>query len=793
MQSRKIALFKGLRDPQIQGYATCATDIKKHIEACENKKLVQYHREGKSWPKAKMGGIILNRHIEGAEELRKDSNFYPTAVGDLFMFDKDGLEKATPFNGILSPEELCKKLVETLDEQVPGFADCCVFEKSCSGSLHGAVPCFSGNPKQDLLFYEKVLGVEVDKSVLNPSRCYIVTHNILHGSYECLFKEVPQKVIEGLRSLSLALSQGEGTLGSADVSSVVQEEVKVVSSDLYAELLADVIRQNGVPQKGERNSTMWRIAVDLIAIGCNQLDDLLELFRAYSFFGLSEQETRSCISSALKKEAPERSLGMREAVSAVLEKRPHTTVQLSAETSEVIPVNETEACHIVSPSESETESAATPAGWTPWGVLPAMPAKLPSFVRHLVSPIRAQHTWAHALTLSESALATYLKNVTFTELTGLSKPLYNGWFAVSLAPSSSGKSVATMCIKAITKKLDEEDRDVRAKLQEWVDEDRTRKSSDGVRKPKNTSRLCGSDTTSSGLFQRFKELDPGTALYISTPELMTLKNVASGDYVKFFLMAHDAEEYSVERSTSTGESGRATLSLNVSAMAPIGIGQEFFAGHTEDGLVSRFIFSTIEENKNWDDLEPLYDTTKLKNYADGFEKYIQRLEAAEGKHFAKREIEDFCKGLQEEIFQMAAEYNSESLRILSRRAIIHLQKMCYLYMILEGRWTADLQEFMRYRWRLMLGSMYRVLGKKIESEISKSTSLLNACKSQSGPVSILASMPEHFSLHEFMARRKSLNFADQTESAAKAQLRTLKHRGLVQQDGTGYINLKKKS
>jgi hypothetical protein len=43
-----------------------------------------------------------------------------------------------------------------------------------------------------------------------------------------------------------------------------------------------------------------------------------------------------------------------------------------------------------------------------------------------------------------------------------------------------------------------------------------------------------------------------------------------------------------------------------------------------------------------------------------------------------------------------------------------------------------------------------------------------------------------------MARRKSLNFADQTEGAAKAQLRTLKHRRLIEQDDTGYINLKKK-
>jgi hypothetical protein len=648
------------------------------------------------------------------------------------------------------------------------------------------------------------MGVECDKSVLNCSRAYLATFHILQGSYECLFREVPSSVIEGL----CKLSQGERALEPQVVvvqpESLVQEAVKIpcapVSSvvkkescdlDVYREIINELLGGQ-MPERGTRNQTLYRHTVELMSLGLSDYEQLCEVFESFDFYTLPAAEAKSCIRSALKKEAAERSNECREAVSAVLEKRPHTTIQLSAETSVVVPVSETEACHIVSPSESETETVATPAGWTPWGVLPAMPAKLPSFVRHLVSPIRAQHTWAHALTLSESALATYLKNVTFTELTGLSKPLYNGWFTVSLAPSSSGKSVASMCIKAITQKLDEEDRRVREMMEDWLAEERTRKSSDGVRKPLNNSRLCGSDTTSSGLFQRFKELDPGTALYISTPELMSLKNVASGDYVKFFLMAHDAEEYSVERSTSTGESGRATLSLNVSAMAPIGIGQEFFAGHTEDGLVSRFIFSTIEENKNWDDLEPLYDTTKLKNYADGFEKYIQRLEAAEGKHFAKREIEDFCKSLQAEIFQMAAEYNSESLRILSRRAIIHLQKMCYLYMILESRWMSELQDFMLWRWRYMLGAMYRVMGKNIESEISKSTSLLNACKSQSGPVSILASMPEHFSLHEFMARRKSLNFADQTEGAAKAQLRTLKHRRLIEQDDTGYINLKKK-
>ena len=563
--------------------------------------------------------------------------------------------------------------------------------------------------------------------------------------------------------------------------------------EVYSEIVSELLGCGQLPAVGTRSNTLYRHVIEISSLGLTDFEQLAELFgKGFNWYGLPASEGKSVVKSALRKKAPERSIVCREAVSKAIQKMPHISVQLSNEVSVVIPVCETEACQNVTPSESETKTVATPSEWTPWGAEPKMPEKLPTFIRHLVAPIRARHCWPHVITLAEPALATYLKSVTFSDMSGLSKPLYNGWFAVSCAPSSSGKSTATTAIKAITRKLDDEDREIRARLQDWLSLERTRKSTDGVVKPLNNSRLSGSDTTSSGLFQRFKELDPGTALYISTPELMSLKNVASGDYVKFFLMAHDAEEYSVERSTSTGESGRATLSLNFSAMAPISIGQEFFGGHTEDGLVGRSVFATIVEDPNWDDMERLYDAGKLKSYSDAFEKYIQRLEAAEGKHFDKGEIVEFCEGLQRQAFQIAADYSSASFRTLTRRAIIHLQKMCYLYLILEGKWTDNLRAFLEWRWQYMCWSMYRVLGSQIEREMTKSAALLSSCKAQSGPVSILSSMPERFTLADLMARRKSLSFADQTESAAKAQLRTLKHRGLVQQDGTDYINLKKK-
>ena len=773
---RQFAIVKGVHDPEIKDFCTTGEQIGEY--AAKNASLLERYRRGDSAAKLKMYGLIVGEYIDGKPKRRVDSSF---RQGAYVMVDVDA---PLPMPQSVAAEYIVKTL---------GVRDWCYLEASASGGVHGLLPNVCGDAKKSLQLYQQLLPeLKLDPCVANSSRICILTSIKLAGSLDNLFKEIPQELVDELKAKAGPLSAKTQAQEVVEQSEVKESPSVATDLEVYREILNELMGGQ-LPAVGTRSNTLYRHVIEISSLGLTDFEQLAELFgKGFEWYGLPESEGKSVVRSALRKKAPERSTECRNAVSAVLEKRPHITVQLSAETSVVVPVSETEACHIVTPSECETKTVATPSEWTPWSAEPKMPEKLPTFIRHLVAPIRARHCWPHVITLAEPALATYLKSVTFSDMSGLSKPLYNGWFAVSCAPSSSGKSTATTAIKAITRKLDEEDREIRAKLQEWLSEERTKKSTDGVRKPLNTSRLSGSDTTSSGLFQRFKELDPGTALYISTPELMSLKNVASGDYVKFFLMAHDAEEYSVERSTSTGESGRATLSLNFSAMAPISIGQEFFGGHTEDGLVGRSVFATIVEDPNWDDMERLYDAGKLKSYSDAFEKYIQRLEAAEGKHFDKGEIVEFCEGLQRQAFQIAADYSSASFRTLTRRAIIHLQKMCYLYLILEGKWTDNLRAFLEWRWQYMCWSMYRVLGSQIEREMTKSAALLSSCKAQSGPVSILSSMPERFTLADLMARRKSLSFADQTESAAKAQLRTLKHRGLVQQDGTDYINLKNK-
>ena len=632
---RQFAIVKGVHDPEIKDFCTTGEQIGEY--AAKNASLLERYRRGDSAAKLKMYGLIVGEHIDGKPKRRVDSSF---RQGAFVMIDIDA--------PLPMPQSVAAEYIVT----TLGVRDYCYLEASASGGVHGLLPNVCGDAKKSLQLYQQLLPeLKCDPCVTNASRIVLLVGIKLAGSLDNLFKEIPQQLIEELKAKA-------GPLGAEPQVEVEVENASSGDTELYREILSELL-EGKMPEQGTRNQSLYRHTVELMSLGLTDYEQLCEVFESFDWYGLSPKEGKACVKSALKKEGAERSSSCREAVSKAIQKMPHTTVQLSNEVSVVIPVCETEAYQNVSPSESETETTATSrAEWTPWSAEPKMPEKLPTFIRHLVAPIRARHCWPHVITLAEPALATYLKSVTFSDMSGLSKPLYNGWFAVSCAPSSSGKSTATTAIKAITRKLDEKDREIRAKLQDWLCEDRTHKSTDGVRKPLNNSRLSGSDTTSSGLFQRFKELDPGTALYISTPELMSLKNVASGDYVKFFLMAHDAEEYSVERSTSTGESGRATLSLNFSAMAPISIGQEFFGGHTEDGLVGRSVFATIVEDPNWDDMERLYDAGKLKSYSDALEKYIQRLEAAEGKHFDKVEIVEFCEGLQRQAFQIAADYSS---------------------------------------------------------------------------------------------------------------------------------------
>ncbi|MBR5148174.1 MAG: hypothetical protein IKV15_03130 [Bacteroidaceae bacterium] len=809
MKERKVALFKGLRDPQIQGYATCAADIKKHIEACENKKLIQYHRDGKTWAKPKMGGIILNRHMEGAEELRKDNNFYPTAVGDFFMFDKDGLEKSTPFNGILSPEELCKKLVETLDEQVPGFADCCVFEKSCSGSLHGAVPCFSGNPKQDLLFYEKVLGVEVDKSVLNPSRCYIVTHHILHGSYDCLFREVPQEVIEGLRSLSLSLSQGEGTSGCA-VEEVQKVEESVVKEDvnasgdieLYREIITELL-EGQLPVQGTRNQTLYRHTVELMSLGLTDYEQLCDVFESFDWYGLSSSEGKACIRSALKKEAPERSVEMREAVTAVLESLPATFALSNEHVVHGKSEHTVQSPACVCDAATETESASegtvdAMVGFSPWQKhAPAMPEykNLPPHIRALLKPIKKKSLWAHCISMSEPTLASLVKGTTFKDLHSDTWNLYSGLMCCGVAPTSSGKSSSWKCINAICEAsgLFEIDLMARKELDDWRSEERKRSSSTtGSTRPRNYSQILGSSATQSAIVQRHSDLEEGRSLLMNTSEISCLSQLSGGtkDGKQLFVQNFDYDWFRTERSSAAADSSAIRLAMNISTCCPPSVCREFFTGEWLTGLIPRWNFCTIIRDYDEDPSAPLYGD--FTGYADSLKPFLARLDSVADQQLDIASIRTLAQELTDKMLDYACATGSGALETLVRRSAVRFLRSAYLHYVLNGsKLTQNLREFLMWRWYyLVFGSMYCV-GELIEKEHAKDEAAISG-KKQNGPVNLLTYLPEDFDIAKLRALRVERKFADNSDTTLKNQLRTWRNRKLISEVSPGVYRKCKK-
>ena len=593
MQSRKVALFKGLRDSRIQGFASSAADIKKHIEACENKKLVQYHREGKTWAKAKMGGIILNRHIDGAEMVRKDCNFHPTQVGDHFMFDWDC--NVTPFTP--QPEDLAKRFVETLDEQVPGFAECCVFEKSCSGALHGCVPCFSGNARRDLAFYEKLMGVECDASVLNASRCYIAVLDILVGSYDCLFREVPSSVIEGL----CKLSQGEEVIAEPQTQVVVEKSVpsaieKSADLDLLQAVTCELIDElGGYPQKGDRNQFLYKAAAELRSITDCSPEQIAVLLGDHQYFGLPESEALATIRSACKKsEEPKKSEMMRTSIDRALMKSaaPKVEVKLS-ESCTVIGLSSSSD---ISSSVPEELPTTPPEEWSPFSEEPpaAIAYKdLPKFARILVQNV-PEWTYNHVWNGVEPALATYLCGTEARSIDG-GEPLRvgEGFISISVSGPSTGKSSRSPIFACITKKLHEEDAKCRAAMQAYNELSRRTKTADLPAKPEWTSQILGADCSAAALMMRLRAATG--ALLINADELSMLSGLQSNtsDANTPLLLAFCSERHVVERSTDVAEAGAVNMRLNIAGHGTPYQFEKFAANGFHNGLLSRLSLSKI--------------------------------------------------------------------------------------------------------------------------------------------------------------------------------------------------------
>lgn len=788
-KQQKVYYTRGFRNTEVHT-ASSSAELKAALASAGTPQLLTEHRDGHSpFAKGSMISLIVGQHLEGRPLVRKDDNF---GQARYILCDYDDTEH--------TPQECAARVKERLS--LLGAMPYVYMECSASGKFHALLPRLSHDTKADINRYSEWLDLPFDECVTNTSRLCVLTGEALVGTtLEALFLEMPDDMLAALREAVInenrdenetrasVILRNEGsrtgtwqeTLRDPSAATLCQDtkngpeatqnsELEIQHSYRgveYSRIVDELIDLlfGGMPQPGERNLSLYKIASELRPItDCNPRW-IGELMKPHGYFALPEAEATATIASACRKDAP---IVISKALATAIDRA--SSGELTANSQQ--------------PIANSGEASATLDG-TPWSdTPPVMPTALPPVVRFLLKNFPA-HLAGHVLNHAEAALAMYLMDTECYGIEGSRLRVGEGIMAFTVAPPASGKSSAKILNRLILDRLRQQDLDARAKIEEWNELAKTKRSSDLPERPKVVSHMLGADATPSAFLLKLKQLDKG-ALYCSVDELSmlaALKNNSSDSY-STLLLAFGSEELEVDRSSEAGVSGVSPVRLNLSALGTKHAARKFFASGWHSGLISRISMSGIWEPEGYDDDDFSYgkfDTafeTKLATYID-------LLTAEECKTLSFPKCDEHARLMARQTKQMAAQYSSEPLRIIARRQAILAQKRAYLWYILCGkRWTPQLEAFLTWRYWYSLFCTFNLLGTHIDAENRKEE---NADAKKSGPPSWLLQLPTTFNYDQLVALRKAKG-ASTEPKAVKHLIAVWKNKQLITEqlnpDGT---------
>lgn len=767
-KQQNIYYTRGFRNTEVHT-ASSSAELKAALASAGTPQLLAEHRTQHSpFAKGSMISLIVGQHLEGRPLVRKDDNF---GQARYILCDYDDTEH--------TPQECAARVKERLS--LLGAMPYVYMECSASGKFHALLPRLSHDTKADINRYSEWLDLPFDECVTNTSRLCVLTGEALVGTtLDALFTEIPEEKLIALREAVVNVNVNV----DVDCRPEINQKSEIINPEFehsyrgieYSRIVDELIDLlfGGMPQPGERNLSLYKIASELRPItDCNP-QWIGELMKPYGYFALPEAEATATIASACRKDAP-----------IVISKALATAIEQAREQVVNVDVNVDVDCHTEENQESEIINQDSQLDGTPWSdTPPVMPTALPPVVRLLLKNFPA-HLAGHVLNHAEAALAMYLMDTECYGIEGSRLRVGEGIMAFTVAPPASGKSSAKILNRLILDRLRQQDLDARAKIEEWNELAKTKRSSDLPERPKVVSHMLGADATPSAFLLKLKQLDKG-ALYCSVDELSmlaALKNNSSDSY-STLLLAFGSEELEVDRSSEAGVSGVSPVRLNISALGTKHAARKFFANGWHSGLISRISMSGIWEPEGWDDDDFCYgkfDTafeTKLATYID-------LLTAEECKTLSFPKCDEHARLMARQTKQMAAQYSSEPLRIIARRQAILAQKRAYLWYILCGkRWTPQLEAFLTWRYWYSLFCTFNLLGTHIDAENRKEE---NADAKKSGPPSWLLQLPTTFNYDQLVALRKAKG-ASTEPKAVKHLLAVWKNKHLITEqlnpDGT---------
>ncbi len=404
---------------------------------------------------------------------------------------------------------------------------------------------------------------------------------------------------------------------------------------------------------------------------------------------------------------------------------------------------------------------------------PAMPKKLPPLVRLLTKNVPDFYKPAVASAVFP-ALGAHLHGVKFRYWDNVDHEAT--FMNVLIGRQSIGKGSIKKPVEYIMADIKQRDQPNRQREAEWKQKNPGAKQKKDPRPTDICIQMLIDNLTDAVFNQRVIDAHNNGQRFIYTivDEIEALKKVTSKgttDEVGLLIRkAFDNSDAGQERVGADSVSGIAPLRWNFNASTTPPNARRFFYKMVNDGTVSRLDLSTIIRADDEEDSAPvlgIYDHT----FAQELKPYIERLEAANGL-IECAQAKRLALAIKQENSEAAQLYESEAYRVLSYRAnVIAWLKGMVLYVAHGGKWSKEIEDFVRWTEQYNLWCKMLYFGQQLEKELREEVEI----QRQSGPRNLLELLPDEFTREQYRLVRQQQGKA----GGGDGTLRVWQNRGYI--------------
>ena len=483
--------------------------------------------------------------------------------------------------------------------------------------------------------------------------------------------------------------------------------------DIVAQLMVATGNCDGAVQ-GERNTVYFSLANYMRYI-CDFNADLL--LRVLPDFGLSEQERRQVISSAIGRPRKSQTPMILQGAIAVCEK-------------------EIEASSQPSPEGKGAKSTALP--------LPELPRLLKLVCRRLPADYRPAMVIA-----SLPVLGTLATKIRFNYLDMQQQSL--SFFSCITAPAASGKSFIRKPIDLLLTPINEQDAIEREKEQAYKERLRASKNSKNQPEdPHACPRNNGIAISIAKLLQLLTYAEGKHLIGIGEEMDTLVKSERAGVWSQksdIYRLAFDNAEYGQAYMSDSSFNAHIKVYYNLLLTGTPNSMKRFFKD-LENGLATRVCFAQLPDTSFTEIpiFAPYTDEEK-----EEIIRWARRLDAEKGT-IACPEVGKVIAAWLEKKRQQAIDADSHAMDILRRRsAVIGFRAGMLCYLLEDHKYTDVVGEFAEWVAEYVFRNQMELWGEQMEQELSGA---LEVIASDRGSVrSLLDSLPEEFTAADLIKLR----------------------------------------